>query len=125
MLFAATGMGLHILREINQAEKDKYHMSLTCGIQNMIQMNLFTKQKHIPRHREQTYSYQWRASLVALAVKNLLQCRRPGSDLWVGKTPWRREWLPTSVFLPAELHGQRSLAGIALEGGHSQTQLSD
>ena len=105
MLFAATGMGLHILREINQAEKDKYHMSLTCGIQNMIQMNLFTKQKHIPRHREQTYSYQWRASLVALAVKNLLQCRRPGSDLWVGKTPWRREWLPTSVFLPAEFHG--------------------
>ena len=71
MLFAATGMGPHILREINQAEKDTYHMSLTCGIQNMIQMNLFTKQKHIPRHREQTYSYQWRASLVALAVKNL------------------------------------------------------
>ena len=25
--------------------------------------------------------------------------------------PWRREWLPTPVFLPGESHGQRSLAG--------------
>ena len=23
--------------------------------------------------------------------KNLLQCGRPGSHLWVGKIPWRRE----------------------------------
>ena len=30
---------------------------------------------------------------------------------WVGKVPWRREWLPTPVFLPGESHGQRSLAG--------------
>ena len=28
---------------------------------------------------------------------------------WVRKNPWRREWLPTSVFLPVELNGQRSL----------------
>ena len=31
----------------------------------------------------------------------------PGSsalqaDPWVGKIPWRREWLPTPVFLPGE-----------------------
>ena len=25
--------------------------------------------------------------------------------------PWRREWLPTPVFLPGEYHGQKSLAG--------------
>ena len=31
---------------------------------------------------------------------------------WVGKIPWRREWLPTPVNLPGEFHGQRSLAGI-------------
>ena len=43
-------------------------------------------------------------------VKNL-QCRRPGFDPWVGKIPWRREWLPTPVFLPGEFHGQRSLVG--------------
>ena len=28
---------------------------------------------------------------------------------WVGKIPWRREQLPTPVFLPEEFHGQRSL----------------
>ena len=40
-----------------------------------------------------------RASLVDQIVKNP-QCKRPGFDPWVGKIPWRREWLPTPVFLP-------------------------
>ena len=31
----------------------------------------------------------------------------------VGKMPWRREWLPTLVFLPGELYGQRSLANYS------------
>ena len=26
-------------------------------------------------------------------------------DLWIGKVPWRRKWLPTPVFLPGEFHG--------------------
>ena len=34
-----------------------------------------------------------------------LQCRKPGFDPWVGKIPWRREWLPTLVFWPGEFHG--------------------
>ena len=29
------------------------------------------------------------------------------------KIPWRREWLPTPVFLPGEFHGQRSLVGYS------------
>ena len=28
-----------------------------------------------------------------------------------GKIPWRREWLPTPVFLPGKSHGQRTPAG--------------
>ena len=32
---------------------------------------------------------------------------------WVQKIPWRREWLPTPVFLPGEFHGQRSLVGYS------------
>ena len=40
-----------------------------------------------------------------------LQCGRPGFHPWVGKIPWRRERLPTPVFLPREFYGQRSLAG--------------
>ena len=59
MPFAATWMQLEIiiLSEISQKEKDIYHMiSLICGISNITQMNLFTKQTH--RHRKQTYGYQ-------------------------------------------------------------------
>ena len=37
--------------------------------------------------------------------------RRHGLDPWVRKIPWRREWLPTPVFLPGEFYRQRSLAG--------------
>ena len=40
-----------------------------------------------------------------------VQCRRLGFDPWVGKIPWRKEWLPTPVFLPGTSHGLRSLAG--------------
>ena len=43
-------------------------------------------------------------------VKNL-QYQSPEFDPWVGKIPYRMEWLPTSVFLPGEFHGQNSLAG--------------
>ena len=32
---------------------------------------------------------------------------------WVRKTPWRRKWQPTPVFLPGKSHGQRSLAGFS------------
>jgi len=39
------------------------------------------------------------------------QYRRNQFDPWVGKIPWRKKWLPTTVFLPGESHGQRSLAG--------------
>ena len=42
-----------------------------------------------------------------------LQCRKPGFDSWVGNIPWRREWQPTLVFLPGELHGQKSLVGYS------------
>ena len=42
-----------------------------------------------------------------------LQCRRPGFDPWVRKIPRRRKWQPTSVFLPGESHGRRSLVGYS------------
>ena len=42
-----------------------------------------------------------------------LQCRRPGSDPWVRKSPWRRKGQPSQVFLPGESHRQRSLEGYS------------
>ena len=44
------------------------------------------------------------------------QCRRHKRyrfDSWVGKISWRRELLPTSVFLLGESQGQRSVAGYS------------
>ena len=34
-----------------------------------------------------------------------------GLNPGLGRSPWRREWPPTPVFLPGDSHGQRSLAG--------------
>ena len=46
-------------------------------------------------------------------VKNLHAVQSPGFHPWVDEIPWKREWLPTLVFLPREFHGQsRSLVAI-------------
>ena len=34
-------------------------------------------------------------------------------DPWVRKSPWRRKWQPTPVFLPGQFHGQRSPEGYS------------
>ena len=47
-------------------------------------------------------------SVVKNTPANAKRCR---FDPWVGKTPWRRKWQPSPVFLPGKSHGQRSLAG--------------
>ena len=55
-----------------------------------------------------------KASLEAQAVEAL-----PAVQTWIqfldstGKTSWRRGWPLSPVFLPEELHGQRSLAGYS------------
>ena len=57
MPLAATWVDLEIiiLNEINQKERGKYHMILLiCTIQNVTQMNLFTKQKQSQRNKKQT-----------------------------------------------------------------------
>ena len=44
------------------------------------------------------------------------KCRRHkrcGFDPWVKKTPCRRAWQLTAVFLPRESHGQKSLVGYS------------
>ena len=49
-----------------------------------------------------------------------LQWGRPKFDPWVRKIPWRREWLPTPVFLPGDSVGQESpIRGVP----KSRTQL--
>ena len=66
-----------------------------------------------------------RASLVAQTVKNLPARQEIWVESWVTEIPWRREGLPTPVFLPCDFHGQRSLAGYSLWVTQSQAQLSE
>ena len=50
-----------------------------------------------------------------------LQFRRPRFDPWLEKIPWRREWLPTAMFLPGKSHEQRSLVNYSPWGCKSWT----
>ena len=52
-------------------------------------------------------------SLVAQLVKNLPAMQETGVRSLGWEDPWRRAWQPTSVFLPGESHGQRSLEGYS------------
>ena len=49
----------------------------------------------------------------SVVKKSVCQRRRYVFDPWVGKIPWRREWLHTPVFLLEESHGQKSLVGCS------------
>ena len=72
-----------------------------------------------------------RGSQVALMVKNPpanAGDMRRGFDPWVGKSPWRRAWQSTQVFLPGESQGQRSPVGYRAWGhkrvGHGCSDLA-
>ena len=47
-----------------------------------------------------------------------------GFDPWIRKSPWRRKWEPTPVFLPGEYHGQEKPGGLQSMGSQSRTRLS-
>ena len=44
-------------------------------------------------------------------------------SIWVGKI-WKREWLPTPVFLPGDFHEPRSLAGYS-PWGHKESDTTE
>ena len=46
-------------------------------------------------------------------VNNLPAMQEAQVQSLIGKTPWRREWQPSPVFLPGKSHGQRSLVGYS------------
>ena len=72
------------------------------------------------------YPYQYiRASLVAQIIKNLPAMQETWVHPWIGKIPWRRERIPTPIFLPGEFHGQRSLVVYNPWGHKKSTRLSD
>ena len=69
----------------------------------------------------------WVRSLCNSGKELASQCRqhkRRGFNPWVGKIPWRRAQQPTSVFLPGESQGQRSLAGYS-PWGHKKSDTTE
>ena len=51
-------------------------------------------------------------SSLTLVSPMIWQISRASNERCIfGKIPWRRDWLPTPVFLPGEFQWQRSLAG--------------
>ena len=70
------------------------------------------------------YKYFFIAFLVAQTERICLQYRRAGFDPLLGKIPRRRKWQPTLVFLPGELHGQRSLVGDN-PWGHKESDITE
>ena len=79
----------------------RHAFSLSAGLRSWIRWNL-----------SPAYFTGW-ASLVSQTVKNPPAMYKTRFNLWVGKIPWRREQLPTPVFLPGKFHGQRNLAGYS------------
>ena len=54
-----------------------------------------------------------------------LQCWRPGFNPWVGKIPWRKEWVPTPVFLPENFMDRGAWWATVHGFARDWTQLSD
>ena len=80
---------------------------------------LFEIKRIKPKHagRERPWWFRW--------SRICLQFRISGFGPWVRKIPWRREWLPTSVLLPGEFHGQKSLVGLVHVVAKNRTQLKN
>ena len=57
-----------------------------------------------------------KASLVIQMVKNMPTMQETQLQSRVQEDPWRRDWLPTPVFLLGEFHGQRSLVAYSPQG---------
>ena len=60
-----------------------------------------------------TKSWAWLSDWTTDGKESAWSCERPGFNPWIRKMPWKRKWQPTSVFLPGELHGQKSLTGYS------------
>ena len=65
------------------------------------------------------FGWVLQASQVVQWQRIHLPCRRPRFDSWVGKIPWRRDWLPIPVFLPGESPQTEELGRLQTTG--SQT----
>ena len=98
MPFIATGMDLEMimLTEESQKEKDIYHVISLYVESKLTQMNLFTKQKQIHRHKEQTCSCDRRMG--GEGQSGSLQLANANYYMWNGKTMRNYSISPGTIF---------------------------
>ena len=56
--------------------------------------------------------------------KNLPTMQETQFNPWIGKIPWRREYLPIPVFLPGDSLAQRNLVGYS-PFGHRESDMTE
>ena len=66
-----------------------------------------------PRHKGEKHCNKFNKDFKNGSQKISKRNKNPPAvqETWVRKMPWRKEWLPTPVSVPAESPGQRSLEG--------------
>ena len=84
---------------LSEQERHPLHSNGHCGSDNLKEKTRIVE--NVAQLKIRRPIRQLTASLVAQLVKNPPAMR----ETWVGKIPWRREWLPTPVFWPGDFHG--------------------
>ena len=111
--------------ELDRTERLHFHFSPACiGEGNGNPLQYFCLEN--PRDRgawwaaiygvAQSWTQLKRLSIsISILGSSVAQWKRISCrfDPWVRKMPWRREWESTSVFLPGESQGQKSLMGYS------------
>ena len=81
---------------------------------------ILLKHPHIKHTRHEDHCHLWTIIHKVPGLpwwlsskKSACPYSRQRFDPWVGKSPWRRKWQPTPLFLPRKSSGQGSLAGYS------------
>ena len=105
----------------SNSRKAAYHDTVITSYQDLPiitqHLNLFLKMLHFRGNKTDSYE---RLNVLLKVIKVDYRIQNEVTYHFFTLTisyhsqiPWRREWLPSPVFLPGESHGQRSLGGYS------------
>ena len=95
-----------------EAAEMRFELSSLQLLSNVLSSDYFLSLREAISYTELPWWLRWSRICV--------QCRRFRFNSWVGKSPGRKEWLSTPVFLPGELHRQRNLESYS-PWGHKES----
>ena len=105
----------------SNSRKAAYHDTVITSYQDLPiitqHLNLFLKMLHFRGNKTDSYE---RLNVLLKVIKVDYRIQNEVTYHFFtftisyhSQSPWRREWLPTPVFLPGESYGQRSLGGYS------------